>query len=98
MKKYSEYELIKMNKLQKKLGDGTNYGMLYILFGFMLIPWLITVAIGFIFFNIDLTPTLILHIIFGLFLELYCSIQREKIKHNNKVYESKQLNLFEFIK
>ena len=86
-----------MNKLQRKLGDGCNYGMMYILLGFGL-P--IHVPLGFylsiVFKNTDVGMglSLLLWFIIGLFIELYCSIQRDKCKYNNIINERCQLNLF----
>lgn len=86
-----------MNKLQKRLGDGCNYGMMYILLGGGLIIHLpLAIWLSLIFDNSDYGMGLswILYFVIGLLLEAYCQIQRDKMTYNAMVDREKQLNLF----
>ena len=88
---------VKMNKFQHKLGDGCNYGMMYILLGFGLpihIP--LGIYLSFVFNNADggMGLSLLMWFMIGLSIEFYCSIQRDKNRYNEIITKRMQLNLF----
>lgn len=88
---------VDMNKLQMKLGDGCNYGMMYILLGGGLpihIP--LGIYLSIIFDNTDsgMGLALLLWFVVGLSIEFYCSIQRDKIEYNEIIDKRSQMNLF----
>lgn len=87
---------VKTNKLQRKLGDGCNYGMMYIYCGFGL-P--IHLPLGLLLYYITnnsnfMGISMILYFIFGILIELYCAHQRDKIMYNEIINNRMQINLF----
>lgn len=91
------FTIVKMNRVQKKLGDGCNYGMMYILLGFGLpIHFPLGFYLSFVFDNADMGMGLsfLLWFIIGLSLEFYCSIQRDKCRYNKIIDSRSQMNLF----
>ena len=88
---------VKMNKVQRKLGDGCNYGMMYILLGLGLpihIP--LGAYLSFMFKDADsgMGLSLLMWFIIGLSIEFYCSTQRDKNRYNEIITKRMQLNLF----
>jgi hypothetical protein len=87
---------IKMNKIQQKLGDGCNYGMMYILLG----PGLILhIPMGLFLANLlnnslGLGISFLLFFAIGFLIETYCYIQRDKVTYNKMIERESQLNLF----
>lgn len=89
---------VKQNKVQRKLGDGVSYGMMWIMLGIGLFPTFLCAVILMIHGwseDIALGVSLaILYFGFGLVLELICSIERDKLNYNKEINNRKQMNLF----
>lgn len=87
----------KMNKLQTILGNGYYWGMAYILCGGgLIIHFPLAFYLSFVLHNADygMGISFGLYFIFGLLLEFYCSIQRDKITYNEMIDRESQLNFF----
>lgn len=89
---------VNQNKLQRKLGNGLNYGMMWILLGIGFFPMLLCAIILMIHgwsedaaFGVSFA---VVYFGFGLSLELICSIERDKTEYNKEIDNRKQLNLF----
>jgi len=86
-----------MNGIQTKLGDGCNYGMMYILLGGgLIIHFPLAIYLSFLLDNADfgLGISFFFYFVIGILLELYSSIQRDKVTYNEMIEGEKQLNLF----
>lgn len=86
-----------MNRIQAKLGDGCYYGMMYILLGVgLIIHFPLAICLSFLLNNADfgMGMSFFFYFVIGLLLELYYSIQRDKVTYNKMIEREKQLNLF----
>lgn len=93
------FHKVKMNRLQVILGNGWNWGMLYI-FGFgavIHIPLAILISYLTNSFEPVMDILLFLYFIVGLLLELFCQFQRDKITYNEMIERERQINIYEFI-
>ena len=85
----------KMNKVQRKLGNGCYWGMIYTICGAGLIfHFPLGIYLTFILHNSDygMGISFILYFVIGLSLELYCCTQRDKVTYNKMIEQERQLN------
>lgn len=90
---------VKQNKLRRILGNGCNYGMMWILCGGGLIPTLICMGILIYYCGWDEEIAmsicwLVVYFGFGFLLEWICYREHIKSEYNSEIKNRKQLNLF----